>query len=480
MATTEAGHAPNRVYVDQDGYFHINGAGIYLDELGSLLDASGQVYGDDDSVALGTSSDVELLWETADANANEMVIDLPTGDATNVPVIVIGQAIENVDLGLYNGVVDPRVAILSSGAVTTGPVLEFRKARGTSASPTVVTTGDDIGQIDFYGAVAAGEYVRGASIQADMAGTIATTRGPGTLTFKTATDAAPSVLTTAMTISAAQLVTCAAGLTVTSGAITASSGNVTITSGNLTLTSGNITITAASDFDVAANTAAALEVDDGTTKVTAWDTRNTVKDTDTVTITGVPVTVASETAAHRNASLHIAAKTVTYTGTTATTSSLGAMLYVGVPTFTDASAMTLTTASAVHINAVAAAGGSLTISNSLMISTSVSDCFLTNAGVWTDTSSVASGKEEIADAEGEAIDAALSAIRPRSWKYREDVHGVDHGTVRLGIVSDELPPHLRTPGQQDSKGVSSGVLSSFNLAAVKRLHDRLTALEQRI
>lgn len=200
--------------------------------------ASGDITATDDVlIAVGTGSTARVSWDTTDANANAMLVQLPAGGAVDVPVIAIGQSIESVDLGLYDGVVDPRVAMFGVGAVTTGPVLEFRKARGTIASPTVVTSGDDIGNIDFYGAVAAGEYVRGASIQADMAGTIATTRGPGTLTFKTATDAAPSVLTTALTISAAQLVTCAAGVTVTTGnttlsandaAFVAAAGNVKI------------------------------------------------------------------------------------------------------------------------------------------------------------------------------------------------------------------------------------------------------------
>jgi len=174
---------------------------------GSTLQVDGTyAVGDDDLLALGSSNDVRLSWDTTDANANALLVQLPAGGAVNVPVIAIGQSIESVDLGLYNGVVDPTVALFGVGAVTTAPGFEFRKARGTVAAPTVVTTGDDLGQIRAYGAVAAGEYVQAASIEFDMAGTIATTRGPGTITFKTATDAAPSVLTTAMTINAAQLV----------------------------------------------------------------------------------------------------------------------------------------------------------------------------------------------------------------------------------------------------------------------------------
>lgn len=235
---------------------------------------------------------------------------------------------------------------------------------------------------------------------------------------------------------------------------------------------------AAVDIVVKANTAAALEVYDSTTKIVAVDTRNTLKNTSAVTITGVPVTVASETAAHINASLNIAAKTITYTGSTGTTSSLGTMLYVGIPTLTDASAMTIDVASAVHINAVAAAGGSLTITASRMISTSVSDCFLTNAGVWTDTACWSWGKSSIGEATTDMIDSVLEKLTPRSWTYNPEVHGNDHGRERVGIVYDELPEELRAPGQKS--GVSAGVLSSFALAAIKSLWERNQDLEARL
>lgn len=185
-----------------------------------------QVFADDVSVSLGTGGPADILWETADANANELLIQLPAGGATDVPVVVIGDTIENDDLGLFDGIVSTTVAVMGSTATATGPALRLLKSRGTNSAPTVVTSGDDMGSIDFYGAVATGEFVRGARILGEMTGTIATTRGPGVLTFQTATDAAPSVLTTAMTISAAQLVTLA------SAAVT---GNLKL---NLTLEAG--------------------------------------------------------------------------------------------------------------------------------------------------------------------------------------------------------------------------------------------------
>lgn len=168
---------------------------------------------DDILLSVGTGQTARFSWDTTDANANEMLLQFPAGGSVDVPVLVVGQAIESVDLGLYNGVVDPRFCFLSAGAWTTGSGIDFRKARGTATSPTVVTSGDDVGTIRGYACVAAGEWVQTAEIRMDCAGTVATTRGPGTMTFLTATDAAPSVLTQAMAISAAQVVTLAAGVT---------------------------------------------------------------------------------------------------------------------------------------------------------------------------------------------------------------------------------------------------------------------------
>jgi len=154
-----------------------------------------QTFLDDVALELGTGGTVSILYETQDANANALLIQLPAGGATDVPVIAIGQSISTVDLGLYNGVTEPRLALFGVGAVTTAPVWEFRKARGTIAAPTAITTGDDLGSINAYACVANGEYVKAASIVFDSSGTIATTRVGGQIEFWTTTDAAPSVLT---------------------------------------------------------------------------------------------------------------------------------------------------------------------------------------------------------------------------------------------------------------------------------------------
>lgn len=78
--------------------------------------------------------------------------------------------------------------------------IAFKKTRGTISSPTVITTGDELGTIQFSGYSGAGGYVVGAAIKSISSGTIATTRIPSQLSFWTGTDAAPTVLTERMTI----------------------------------------------------------------------------------------------------------------------------------------------------------------------------------------------------------------------------------------------------------------------------------------
>lgn len=60
------------------------------------------------------------------------------------------------------------------GATTTGALLHMKKSRASTAGPTAITTGDDLGVIGAYGYVGAtGTYVEAARITFDSTGTIA-------------------------------------------------------------------------------------------------------------------------------------------------------------------------------------------------------------------------------------------------------------------------------------------------------------------
>lgn len=85
---------------------------------------------------------------------------------------------------------------ISQGSANTDAFdVTLRKSRGTVVAPTVITTGDDLGMVNFAGYSGAAGYVTGAAIKVVSFGTIATTRVPGILWLCTATDATPSVLT---------------------------------------------------------------------------------------------------------------------------------------------------------------------------------------------------------------------------------------------------------------------------------------------
>lgn len=91
----------------------------------------------------------------------------------------------------------------SSG--TGGSRVMFRKSRGTYASPTVITTGDNLGRFTAGGYDGASYVDDMAVIEFQSTGTIGTTRIPTQIIFSTATDASPSVLTNAVVIKANQV-----------------------------------------------------------------------------------------------------------------------------------------------------------------------------------------------------------------------------------------------------------------------------------
>lgn len=114
--------------------------------------------------------------------------------------------------------------------------LNFRKSRGTGVSPTVITTADELGVINFSGYGGASGYVTGAAIKAISSGTIADTRVPGQLEFWTGTDATPSVLTRRLYITNA-------GSTVIGSTSFTSTGVLSLVNGNHSMGDSNLNST---------------------------------------------------------------------------------------------------------------------------------------------------------------------------------------------------------------------------------------------
>lgn len=116
-----------------------------------------------------------------------------------------------------------------SNTGTDGARVHLRKSRGTFAVPLAVAAGDTLGKVVATGFVGATNlFIEGGNIAINATGTVADTstgRLPTQMVFQTATNASPSVLTTALTLGADQSATF-------TGPISAS--NSFIATGNIT------------------------------------------------------------------------------------------------------------------------------------------------------------------------------------------------------------------------------------------------------
>lgn len=201
---------------------------------------------------------------------------------------------------------DPRgVMSAQYSSDATGARIHLRKARGTEGTPTIITTADVLGRLRFSG-YDGSSYLQMASIDAISTGTIAVTRIPTQLVFSTATDATPSVLTTAMTIGADQSVTVdhpAIAVTGTDGLVIR----------NATAATAGIPVQQSPDLRIRSN---------------VWNTTATAAtNTNDWVIRSVPVSGTSPTGLLKfmsslNGAASIAAMTLTDNGTLTTTFSI--------------------------------------------------------------------------------------------------------------------------------------------------------------
>jgi hypothetical protein len=90
MPTTEAGHFPNRIYDDQGGNFHINGANFYINESGAVYPA---VPSTDSVTAIGTNQGGAVQLTTA---LNRITTSTATASPFNgvlLPIATAGQMV---------------------------------------------------------------------------------------------------------------------------------------------------------------------------------------------------------------------------------------------------------------------------------------------------------------------------------------------------------------------------------------------------
>lgn len=196
--------------------------------------------------ANSTAATVPVLSSTAGVYSDSSItvvsnnVGVGLGSVTPPTMFTVGDTSSSSPRGLMSW---------QASADTNGARLGFRKNRGTFSAPTTIVSGDTVGRLVAWPYDGTG-WLEMGSIAFESTGTIATNRTPTQIVFKTATDAAPSVLTTALTLNSDQTATHAKGVTISSGALTltgATSGTTTIQSpaiaGSATVTMPNASST---------------------------------------------------------------------------------------------------------------------------------------------------------------------------------------------------------------------------------------------
>ncbi len=95
-------------------------AGHDHDGSNSKAVAGGGSYGDDSALAFGAGGDVNVIYETADADAKILLFTMDESDdsGNNIPVFAFAEETNalNADLGLFDGFVEAAVAVLNNAA----------------------------------------------------------------------------------------------------------------------------------------------------------------------------------------------------------------------------------------------------------------------------------------------------------------------------------------------------------------------------
>lgn len=122
------------------------GSSVKIAPTGNLGGTVVLSFNDDIALSFGSSSDASFIWETADANANALILALPEGGDTNVPIFVIGDAsISNADLTFFNGITEPSIAIVDddkSAYLLVGFYANDQPALRSANSITLMPSGD--------------------------------------------------------------------------------------------------------------------------------------------------------------------------------------------------------------------------------------------------------------------------------------------------------------------------------------------------
>lgn len=184
----------------QAGYNETGSDKLYIDNSNTTTPL---IYGDfstdeltiNGSLVVNEQSASEDFRVESDNNTHMLFVD---GSADQV---LIGSATSlsvggnSLDVQITGSDASAGLGLVKHSADGTSSSTAFLKARGTEGSPTIVSNGDVLGSIDFYGYDGVDYASKGASIEASISGTPGNDDLPTRLDFKTTADGASSAST---------------------------------------------------------------------------------------------------------------------------------------------------------------------------------------------------------------------------------------------------------------------------------------------
>ena len=225
------------------------------------------------------------------------------------------------------------------------------------------------------------------------------------------------------------------------------------------------------DLVILANTTAAWEISDGTTKYYTLDSRTATDNVVAHTFNVSAPTIANGAGTTFRLATN-GAFTLTLSTATLVTALNGLSLYLDTPTVNQSGgAVTVTTASTLYVISPVP-GASVTFTNRYVINTNVS-AFLTNAGVWTDAST-REVKHDIQPINFEEVLADIQRVQAVRYIHNDPL---DMGFRRYGLIAEDVPDFLATPGR---KGIGALHVASFAVAGIKYLKSEHDALEEEV
>lgn len=184
--------------------------------------------GDDIFFTTGAVLNFNAGAETITHATNKITVAGGDLHIANADGLIVGAAAQMVVGGITSEVevlgtaaADSSIAVVRHSADTTAPTIEIGKSRGAVGAFDIITTGDVLGSINFWGADGVDLDTVSAAIIVSSTGTIGAGRIPTTMGLYTSVDAGGSAQTLGLLISATQDVTISNGTLTVNADITA-------------------------------------------------------------------------------------------------------------------------------------------------------------------------------------------------------------------------------------------------------------------